>query len=305
MNGLTAKACRGIVEEAKLLCANSAVVVSLMHTICGAALIAMFVLLSGSFMDSVKVDLGLCHYSESLSPLSTQWLPMPMNTVVNVGYVAVGIYWILRVHSHLTNGSMSVDEAYLMYMFSWMLVLYGPVQLVRIVTHWRVAGILDQWYTLPIFAWTGISCREIGRTSGTLDVLSVSLIITASIASYGLALLHSRGFEVALGAHICGVVAQAWCVHRRSSADTEVDRQRRWAAFSRAVVCCAGFVSLKLADWHLVRLLPIPFAVLSGHFWSKIADFMQAHYACQFLEAALPTTRLHSEAKSVFHHKHK
>jgi len=302
MNGLTAKACHK--EETKLLLVDYALLVSLMHVGCGAALIAVLVLLSGSLTDSIKVDLGLHHYSESLSPLSTQWLPMPFNTVVNVGYIVVGIYWILRVRSHLTDGGMSVDEAYLMYVFSWMLMLYGPVQFVRVVTHCHVAGILDQWYTLPIFAWIGIVCREMGSTSGMLNVWSVWLTITTSVASYGLAVLHSRGFEIALGAHICGVVTQAWCVHRRSSADTELDRQRRLAAFIRAVVCCAGFVLLKLADWHLVRLLPIPFAVLSGHFWSKIADFMQAHYACRFLEAIL-SSRPHLEAKSVSHHKHK
>jgi len=211
----------------------------------------------------------------------------------------------MRVHSLFTNGSMSADDAYLMYVFAWMVVIYGPVQLVRVVFHWRVAGILDQWFTLPIFAWVGVTCYEIGvgRTSNNLDVLSMILIMTLSVTSYGLAILHVRGFEVALGAHICGVVVQGLRVYQRASSDvTELDRQRQLAALIRAVVCCAGFVTLKLADWHLVHQLPMPFAVLSGHFWSKIADFMQVHYACQFLEAAL-AARLHSKAKHVAIHK--
>jgi len=211
----------------------------------------------------------------------------------------------MRVHSLFTNGSMSADDAYLMYVFAWMVVIYGPVQLVRVVFHWRVAGILDQWFTLPIFAWVGVTCYEIGvgRTSNNLDVLSMILIMTLSVTSYGLAILHVRGFEVALGAHICGVVVQGLRVYQRASSDvTELDRQRQLAALIRAVVCCAGFVALKLADWHLVHQLPMPFAVFSGHFWSKIADFMQFHYACQFLEAAL-AIKLHSKAQPVTSHK--
>lgn len=304
MNGLITKVCDR--EETKSLCAGNVLRVSLMHVVCGATVIALVSLLAGSLMDTIEVDLGLHHYSESLSPLSTQLLPMPFNTVVNVGYVVVGVFWILRVRTLLVSDVVSVEAAYLMCVFAWMIVLYGPVQLVRIITQWRLAAILDQWYTLPIFAWVGISCQEIGRECGKIDVWSVRLIISASIASYGLAVLHTHGFEVALVAHIIGVIAQAWCIHQRSLAVAELDRQRRWAAFVQAVVCCVLFISLKLADWHLVRVLPVPFAVLSGHFWSKIADFMQAHYACQFLEAALPATaRLHSEARSVCHQKHK
>ena len=286
-----------------MLRADNVLTVSLLHVVLAATLIAAFTLMADSFMDTVEVNLGLRHYAESLSPLSTPWLPMPFNTIVNVGYVAVGIFWLLRVRGFLVSGAVCADKAYLIYVFAWMVMLYGHVQLVRVVTHWRLAGILDQWFTLPIFAWVGVSCREIGRSSDRLDVWLVGLIMTLSVISYGLALLHTRGFEVALAAHICGVTAQAWRVYRRSSTATELNRERQLAAFIRAVVCCAGFVLLKLADWYLAHQLPIPFAVFSGHFWSKIADFMQTHYACQFLEAAL-ATKLHSKAKYISGHKY-
>jgi len=286
-----------------VLTAN-AVTLSLVHVVFGATLIAGVVLLSGSSMDDVEVHLGLQHYSESLSPFSSTWLPMPLNAIVNIGYVAVGIFWILRVRGFRTRDAVSVDDAYMICVLAWMLVVYGPVQLVRIVTHWRVAGILDQWYTLPIFAWVGISCRIIGQPSGQHSVWLVGIVMTASLSSYGLTLLHRYGFEVALAAHITGVVAQAWWVHQRSLAEREVDRQKRQTAFFRAVVCCAGFVSLKLADWHLARLFPIPFAIFTGHFWSKVADFMQAHYSFQFLEACMPA-RLNSNTGIFYDHKHK
>jgi len=294
MNRLDINACDG--RGKRLLRVDNTLAASLLHVVLGATVIATFVLMSASFMDCVQVNLGLHHYAESLSPLSTPWLPMPLNAIVNFGYVAVGIFWILRVYRLLTNGAISADEAYLMYVFACMAVLYGPVQLIRIITHHRLAGILDQWYTLPIFAWVGVSCQQIGRTSRKLEVCSIGLIMTLSVTSYGLAVLHSRGFEVALGAHICGVVAEAWRVQRLAL--TEHDRQRQLSAFIRAVVCCTGFVTLKLADWYLVHHFPMLFAVLSGHFWSKIADFLQIHYACQFIEAAL-VSKLHSRIKSL------
>jgi len=277
---------------------------SLMHVTLGATLIAGVVLLAGSLMDNVQVHLGLQHYSESLSPLSTAWLPMPFNTIVNVGYIAVGIFWIQHVHSLLNTDAISADDAYLMCVFAWMVVLYGPVQLVRIVTHWRVAGILDQWYTLPIFAWAGVSCREIGQPSGGRDIWSVGIIMTVSVASYGLTLVHRYGFEVTLAVHITAVVTQAWWVHQRSSAQQEHDRQRRLAAFVRAVVCCIGFITLKLADWHLARFLTVPFTIFTGHFWSKIADFMQVHYSCQFLRASMAIGH-DSKAETILDHKRK
>jgi len=302
MNGLAMKVRDS--KDRRLSCVTSAVTLSLLHVIIGAALIAGIVLLAGSLMDDVQVHLGLQHYSESLSPLSTTWLPMPFNTMVNFGYIAVSIFWILRVHSLLTRDAISVDHAYLMCVVAWMLLLYGPVQLVRIVTHSRVAGILDQWYTLPIFAWVGVSCREIGQPLDLRNTWSVGIIMTLSVASYGLALQYRHGFEMALAAHIFCVVVQAWRVHQLSFPKRDLERKRRQVAFCRALVCCLGFVTLKLADWHLARLLPIPFAVFTGHFWSKIADFMQAHYSCQFLEASLPA-RLDSEPESISDHKDK
>jgi len=308
MSGQTADAYHRDISR-RLLRADNTLTLSLLHVVLGSASIATCVLLAGSWMDSVQVHLGLDHYAESLSPLSTTWLPMPFNAVVNVGYVAVGVFWILHVRNNAA-WMMRADEAYLMYVLAWMLVLYGPVQLVRILSHWRAAGILDQWFTLPIFAWVGVACYEIGGRIGGgqsddgLDFSRVELIVMLSVTSYGLALVFRRGFELALAAHIFGVVAQAWRVcHRGSSSSatmSELHRRRQLRpAFVKAVLCCIGFVTLKLADWPLVHQLPVPFAVLSGHFWSKVADFLQAHFACRFLEDAMHANRLHSVEETL------
>jgi len=135
MSGQTADAYHRDISR-RLLRADNTLTLSLLHVVLGSASIATCVLLAGSWMDSVQVHLGLDHYAESLSPLSTTWLPMPFNAVVNVGYVAVGVFWILHVRNNAA-WMMRADEAYLMYVLAWMLVLYGPVQLVRILSHWR------------------------------------------------------------------------------------------------------------------------------------------------------------------------
>ncbi|KAF3812439.1 hypothetical protein GH733_019575 [Mirounga leonina] len=86
---------------------------------------------------------------------------------------------------------MEVQRArYLKDVFAGMALVYGLVRWLRIATQ-----LLDQWLTLPIFAW--------------LVAWRLSLDGCLSLGSYGLALLHPCGFEVALGAHIAAAVGQA------------------------------------------------------------------------------------------------
>lgn len=138
---------------------------------------------------------------------------------------------------------------------------------------------------LPIFAWVEVMCQEIG---GGHNIWTVWLVMTTSVFSYGLMLLHRRGFEFSLAMHVGGVVVWAWWTHLRSPVDTVHIRRR---AFFRAVSCCVGFVFLKLADRPLADLFPMLFSVLSGSCWSKVADFMQVHYSAQFIEAILQSTK--------------
>jgi len=242
--------------------------VSFFHVLLLSLLMA-FVVSLGVF-DSVAVDSGLQHYAE-LPYWGTNsfpyWLPMPANTIVNVGYLVVGITWMVRTYRDLQQ-----RNAYFFYVFSHMSVLYGLVQFTRIVTQSHRMGVLDQWYTLPIFAWVIVWSINAMQSISLLLILAIELV---SIASYCLSLFFTYGFEMALGAHILSVLSFAVVVYRKFNASIT----RKY--FYNAIVCCVGFVLLKLLDHWLVGKWFI-FAYLSGHFWSKIADFLQIHFVCLF-----------------------
>lgn len=253
---------------------------SLGHVTLCAALMALVVFTR--LFDDVSTDLGLEHYAEqaywgkaSITGLLPRWLPMPANTLVNVGYVVVGLAWIRRVYRLQQKHETTMDNcnAYLFYAFSWMSVLYGPLQCSRILTQRHEVAVLDQWYTLPIFAWVTVWSASQLRLWNPKWMIGV---MVASISTYFLSLICSFGFEVALLMHILAAVYSAIPIYRRSPS---VESR---SAFLKAIVCCAGFVGLKVLDHRLGLWLPAVFSYLSGHFWSKIADFLQIHYMCEF-----------------------
>ncbi|KAF7710191.1 hypothetical protein HF521_009063, partial [Silurus meridionalis] len=92
-----------------------------------------------------------------------------------------------------------------------MALAYGPVQWTRLATLRRAPSVLDQWFTLPIFAWVPVWCRAITHGWSARYALIAEV---CSLASYALALLHERGFELALGAHIAAALLQAAAAQR-------------------------------------------------------------------------------------------
>ncbi|XP_067171216.1 transmembrane protein 187 [Apteryx mantelli] len=233
-----------------------------LHVAAGLALCAATV--ASGALDGAAVEVGYGHYAE----LPVAWLPgplaMPCNALVNLGYAGAGWRWLPRAGAG--------PHRYLQAVFAAMALAYGPVQWVRIWTQRPRTAVLDQWVTLPFFAWAAVWCRAAAdgwRPHRTL------LAVALSLASYGLALLHRRGFEAALAAHVAAVAAAA----RRAQ------RLRGDAATARAAAvgfaACLGFVGLKVADpwlgrWWLFRRF-------SGHFWSKVCDVLQIHAAFLFL----------------------
>lgn len=249
---------------------------SFAHVLIGA--LSMAVVASTGCFRSAHIYTGFSHYAETpywgRKDLLPSWLPLPANTAVNIGYVLVGLYWIDKIRQiHQTTKSFDAN-AYMFYAFSWMSVLYGFVQCGRILLqhHVPVLAVLDQWYTLPIFAWIVIWSHQSLFGWNSFWTL---FIIVSSISSYGFSLLNRFGFEVALSCHIVAAVYCGIVVYQANR------RRETLSAFLKAVLCCAGFVCLKLLDGSLAQS-SFFFRYLSGHFWSKIADFLQIHYACQF-----------------------
>uniref|UniRef100_A0ACB8EM56 Uncharacterized protein n=2 Tax=Sphaerodactylus townsendi TaxID=933632 RepID=A0ACB8EM56_9SAUR len=151
-----------------------------------------------------------------------------------------------------------------------MALAYGPVQWVRLWTQSHRAAVLDQWATLLIFAWAAVWCHflEHGWQPNTFFAME-----TVSLASYGLAVLHPQGFELALGAHIVIVVWKVLQVQHHLGDATSM------GIVVLGMISCLGFVCLKLWDHELAHWTP--FSRLTGHFWSKICDVLQFH--CAFL----------------------
>ncbi|KAJ3614181.1 hypothetical protein NHX12_017757 [Muraenolepis orangiensis] len=219
-----------------------------------------------SVFDSVMVDLSYDHYAEQVVDYLPSFLAMPFNSLVNVGYMVMGWYWLFRP----TSSGETKDSRYVRHVFALMALFYAPVQWARLATMRRAPAVLDQWFTLPIFAWVPVWCSFIhgGAVWRPRFALTVQL---CSVLSYCLALVHPRGFEVALGCHIAVAVHSGVGVQRVYGDP----RSRRYLAL--AMVSCVGFVVLKLLDQQLA-LVPA-FRCVTGHFWSKVCDVSQFHFS--------------------------
>ncbi|MBN3277188.1 TM187 protein, partial [Polyodon spathula] len=222
---------------------------------------------TSGFFDSVLVDLGYEHYAERPVSLLPACLAMPFNSLVNLGYVLLGVYWLRRGTENAGRGAYFKD------VFALMALVYGPIQWLRIATQARRLAVLDQWFTLPIFAWVPIWCHYI---AGGWSPRHVLVVEAASLCSYGLALSHDLGFELALGCHVALAVTQGLRIQRRFGDSQSL------ACLAGAVLSCVGFVVLKLLDHRLAEQLWI-FRHLSGHFCSKVCDVLQFHFSFLFL----------------------
>ena len=249
------------------------VVSSLIHVSLLGLVIALPVLL-GKFR-SVAVGVTLDHYAEQPWPLLIEllpWLLMPANTLVNIGYILTGLIWLRRTNRNSVAYRMPDNDSYLFYTFAWMAVLYGGVQTGRVLTLSQPLAILDQWYTLPIFAWVTVWSFHVLYG---WSVLRIVLIMLLSSSSYCLALTTHHGFDIALGAHILLAIVTSASAYRC------YPTPGAFRAYFQALFCCSGFVCLKLLDHHLPGIHPV-FSFVTGHFWSKICDFLQFHYVAVF-----------------------
>lgn len=231
------------------------------------------VLVNSGLFDSVLVDLDPDRsYAEKRVHALPAFLAMPCNCVVNVGYICVGVYWLLK-----RTDTEPDRSRYMRQVFALMALFYAPVQWTRLTVLRRAPAVLDQWLTLPIFAWVPVWIRSIEERPGAHGAAYGVALELCSLLSYGLTLLHARGFEAALGAHVALAVHAAVRLQLKHG-----DRCTR-TVLLRAVLCCAGFVVLKLLDHQLARYRL--FQRFTGHFWSKVCDVLQFHLSFRFLTA--------------------
>ena len=256
---------------------DSPVYTSLLHVSLTGVAIALPVAL-GLFA-SVPTETSLDHYAEKPWPSLQNTMPLPANTLVNVGYIIIGLFWLYRLN--VQDHHLDVKDKYMANAFCWMAILYGHVQGARLISFNHKVAVLDQWYTLPIFSWV---------VSWSLHILygwnprRTILITVLSSASYCLALLHPQGFDIALAVHICCAIYIALAIYTKYPSTSSLH------GLLLALLCCSGFVGLKLLDHTLAEMHPY-FSVLSGHFWSKVADALQFHFVITFFLSILKTVR--------------
>ncbi|XP_070782419.1 transmembrane protein 187 [Enoplosus armatus] len=223
-----------------------------------------------SLFAEVEVDLSYEHYAEKRVDHLPAFLAMPCNCLVNLAYICMGLYWLLYRGVKETEQGRYVREV-----FAFMAVFYGHVQWTRLAVLRRAPAVLDQWFTLPIFAWVPVWILFIERGPAKWCASHAAALELLSVLSYGLALAHERGFEAALGCH----VASAVYMGVRAQLAHGDGRTRGYLLL--AVLSCAGFVALKLLDHWLARYRL--FQRLTGHFWSKVCDVLQFHFSFCFL----------------------
>lgn len=229
-----------------------------------------------SLFDGVQVDLSYEHYAERRVDYLPAFLAMPCNCLVNLAYVITGLYW-LRWRGDVTDTERS---RYMRQVFALMALCYAPVQWTRLALLRRAPAVLDQWFTLPLFAWIPVWVDFIGRAPAKWRAAALELV---SVLSYGLALVHERGFEAALGCHI------ALAIYKGVRAQREHGDGGTRRYLLLALASCAGFVVLKLLDHWLARHWL--FQRFTGHFWSKVCDALQIHYSLRFLTTLAARTR--------------
>jgi len=229
------------------------------------------------FFKDVLVESGPLHYAEPYD--ADSFLKMPMNAIVNIGYVIVGIHWLQRIQK--MNAPLWASK--LSTLFAYFAIIYGPLQFMRITTQTRFWGILDQWITPPFFSivsiWNiGIYLSPLKFQKDVKQFWIIAMCIMSFAAlSYLLAVFHPLGFEVALGIQIVGAVSTSFIPLSKMSFD-----RRLLKPFLFAILSCSAFVILKVLDHHLAKYFF--FQKFTGHFWSKIADVLQVHFVLVFLE---------------------
>ncbi|XP_075042166.1 transmembrane protein 187 [Mixophyes fleayi] len=241
---------------------------SLLH-VAGGFAVCLVIVCTG-VLDTVSTELGYSHYAEKHSPELPGFLSMPFNSIINVGYIFLGMYWLSQ--DEKTIGIKDQTGRYLKNVFSWMALAYGPVQWLRLWTQTQRAAILDQWFTLPMFAWAIIWCNSILKNWNSHHFLGIELL---SLSSYFLSVFHPQGFESALALHMVWAFVSGLGLQNRYGDSTT----KKYLA--NALISSLGFVGLKLLDHWLAQFFL--FKRLTGHFWSKVCDILQFHYAFCFL----------------------
>jgi hypothetical protein len=213
---------------------------------------------------------------------------MPLNALVNLGYFFVALYWLLQ-RSRVVPLYSRVHR-WIFDIFIVMTLVYGPIQFFRTISLNKWWIVVDQWVTLPFFAlciaWN--STRNQEQNKWIAPETTLWIVIILSILSYPLTPFIPHGYEIVLGTHI--LICLVGCIR------TCRDCGWQWSLTSRlllALLSCLAFLFLKLYDLELAKYWV--FRRVTGHFWSKVGDFMQIFWIMDYFHVyAVLYARIHS-----------
>jgi len=230
----------------------------------------VFIIWVTNLFATVHTEIGYKFYAEKVMTGPFDYPVMPFNSVINLLYLFIGFYWIYKSRMFYDENLITSDQFRFFRIFSWMSIIYGPVQLFRVLLQSHETAVLDQWCTLPFFMWVVTWCiyckRDCNWRVG-------GYMMGISLFSYVMAVFHKFGFDYVLGVHIFAALmflVILKCVH---------GGKRDTAELARGFFCLCGFVFFKMLDLKLVNL---GFNYVSGHFFSKVCDCLQIHYVCRF-----------------------
>uniref|UniRef100_F7DL00 Transmembrane protein 187 n=1 Tax=Monodelphis domestica TaxID=13616 RepID=F7DL00_MONDO len=256
---------KSLTYRMKVQCSLALIHVLLAASVC-------FITVYMGLFDNIFTEVGYEYYAEVPVHAFPSFLAMPFNSLINLGYMLLGWYWLQRNKKLMRNREDLRQIRYLKDVFAVMALLYGPIQWIRICTQTHNSAVLDQWFTLAIFAWPVVWCHYLENGWHPWSFFCIEFI---SLASYCLTLFHHLGFDVALACHIFAAIWSALHVHRHYGDSVSA------TYITLAIISCLGFIVLKLGDHWLSQWLF--FQDLTGHFWSKICDILQFHFAFLFL----------------------
>lgn len=276
------------IADPHALCDSNATTLPLLDV---SVVIAVVCILSRrGLFDGGDVEVGYDGYGEYPSVYSRvlpRWLRMPFNTLVNTLYLLCGWYWLhstnleeeKQAETKTLRGPllMPLEDAYLFRVYSWMCAYRGLLQaLFMVVQDYRLASLceLSRLLTISWCIMWSLHLLEWLRGSAVRYAVATSL----SVAHFVLHIREPHGYERVQVHH--GTALALLVVYMQLKYG---DIAHSLLSIAVAAVCSLLFAAASRNDLGLAQLSSPVFRVLSGHFWSRVAEVLMIHFVACFM----------------------
>lgn len=207
-------------------------------------------------------------------------------------YTLTGLWNILSLRS---DPDLAPGMVYTNSIMAYSALFFGPAQIATYFSPLRFVLLYAEWYCIPNFGW-GVEwgLQLLGDTGSGWRAL---VIMSLSIASYGLKFLFEGGFLVAFLPQVVAAIAMCvWCFRRYNGPEAA------WALGFWVSACLVFLIlheveSVIPATWHEHQAFePI------RSFVTKVSDCTQIHFSIRFFVAMFRqkhTTMMASDFEGV------